>query len=150
MSASIPRRSFLKGCASLCALSAVGCAATSAFVRADVIDNVARVPLASLNALKTSIVYIDVLGSSIAVDAVREPTTEAQAVGEVHRWRAILLVCTHRGCNVAPSRGGYHCPCHDSRFDPDGDVVVGPADQPLPLLATRVVGSDLHIRLPER
>lgn len=150
MRTSIPRRSFLKGCASLCALSAVGCAATNAFIRADVVDNVARVPLDSLSTTATSIVYIDVLGSSIAIDALRTSAGDDHVGDNLHSWRALLLVCTHRGCNVAPSRGGYHCPCHDSRFDPDGEVVVGPADQPLSLLATRVVGSQLHIRLPAR
>lgn len=140
----LSRRTFLKGCASACALSAVGCATTASFVRAEVVGNEARVALDALNAEKTSILYIDVLGSSLAVDAVRnadDPTI-------VDTWRALLLVCTHRGCNVAPSRGGYHCPCHDARFDATGRVTVGPAEEPLTPLATRVVGHELHIRLP--
>lgn len=41
---------------------------------------------------------------------------------------ALSLVCTHLGC-IAHEReeGGFICPCHGSRFDPDGRVTAGPA-----------------------
>lgn len=44
---------------------------------------------------------------------------------------AMSLVCTHLGCIVQPSTQGFVCPCHGSRFDPDGKVTGGPAPRPL-------------------
>lgn len=48
------------------------------------------------------------------------------------RGIAVLsLVCTHLGCIVGVSPEGFKCPCHGSRFSPDGDVLGGPAPRPL-------------------
>ena len=46
-------------------------------------------------------------------------------------FRAISLVCTHLGCTVEESDGGFTCPCHSSRYDADGNVMRGPARLPL-------------------
>lgn len=52
-------------------------------------------------------------------------------------FRALSSVCTHLGCSVtrAASGEGFHCPCHGSRFDRNGQVLKGPAPRPLPWLA---------------
>jgi Rieske Fe-S protein len=45
--------------------------------------------------------------------------------------------CTHQGCTVSYRAKGYlACPCHGSVFDPvnSGEVVSGPAEEPLPQL----------------
>ncbi|HVN86888.1 MAG TPA: Rieske 2Fe-2S domain-containing protein [Candidatus Binatia bacterium] len=48
---------------------------------------------------------------------------------------AISRVCTHLGCLVKSEADGFHCPCHGSRFAPDGSVVKGPAPKALGWLA---------------
>ncbi|MEV8533396.1 FAD-dependent oxidoreductase [Streptomyces sp. NPDC051211] len=48
--------------------------------------------------------------------------------------RAVSARCTHMGCLVAfnPAEQAWECPCHGSRFAPDGTVLEGPATSPLP------------------
>lgn len=41
--------------------------------------------------------------------------------------------CTHMGCNVSfnNAESSWDCPCHGSRFSYNGDVLEGPAFEPL-------------------
>jgi Rieske Fe-S protein len=50
---------------------------------------------------------------------------------------AFSMSCTHEGCLTSITGGQrFDCPCHGSRFDANGAVLVGPAEQPLASLAT--------------
>jgi len=47
---------------------------------------------------------------------------------------AMTTTCTHQGCDLATgtiTAAAIQCPCHGSQFDHNGDVVAGPATQPL-------------------
>lgn len=50
--------------------------------------------------------------------------------GNVH---ALSARCTHLGCIVHfnDAERAWECPCHGSRFAPDGSVIQGPANAPL-------------------
>jgi Rieske Fe-S protein len=59
------------------------------------------------------------------------------------RLFAVSPVCTHMGCQVNFNRAerSWDCPCHGSRFSPDGKVINGPAvsalgPKPIPTRAT--------------
>jgi cytochrome b6-f complex iron-sulfur subunit len=63
---------------------------------------------------------------------------------------AIQPVCPHLGCTVdwEPSSQQFLCPCHGSRFDPQGRRLQGPAATALPLI--KVVVKQNQIRLVDR
>jgi Rieske Fe-S protein len=61
------------------------------------------------------------------------------------RFVAYSAECTHQGCTVthrAKGKGYLICPCHGSVFDPvsGGQVVSGPADEPLERLPIEIRG----------
>jgi len=54
------------------------------------------------------------------------------------RLHAVSTRCTHLGCQVAwnAAERSWDCPCHGSRFTPDGEILNGPATTPLPARPT--------------
>jgi glycine/D-amino acid oxidase-like deaminating enzyme/nitrite reductase/ring-hydroxylating ferredoxin subunit len=52
---------------------------------------------------------------------------------EAGRLHAVSAACSHLGCTVAwnPAERSWDCPCHGSRFSPDGEVLEAPATAPL-------------------
>lgn len=46
-------------------------------------------------------------------------------------YRAFLMYCTHKGCEVKPAGNILVCPCHGSQFSGVGKVLSGPADENL-------------------
>jgi glycine/D-amino acid oxidase-like deaminating enzyme/nitrite reductase/ring-hydroxylating ferredoxin subunit len=64
-------------------------------------------------------------GQTVACSRSRE--------GEVH---VVSAYCTHMGCLVKwnGAEQTWDCPCHGSRFSPDGSVIGGPAESQLPVI----------------
>lgn len=55
---------------------------------------------------------------------------------------ALSTICTHAGCPVElPEDGKIWCQCHNSYFSLDGDVLSGPATEPLPQIEARIENS---------
>jgi glycine/D-amino acid oxidase-like deaminating enzyme/nitrite reductase/ring-hydroxylating ferredoxin subunit len=70
-------------------------------------------------------------GDSAIVDADGDALAAYRAPdGELF---AVSSVCTHMGCKVHWNsvETSWDCPCHGSRFRPDGTVIEGPAIRPL-------------------
>jgi cytochrome b6-f complex iron-sulfur subunit len=61
-------------------------------------------------------------------------------------FSALSLVCTHLGCTLENDAGGFSCPCHNSRFTADGNVIQGPAAKTLTALRVEII-KDGHIIL---
>ncbi|MBI3091568.1 MAG: ubiquinol-cytochrome c reductase iron-sulfur subunit [Candidatus Tectomicrobia bacterium] len=67
---------------------------------------------------------------------VNESLKKAQRVWMIHTEKGIyslIAICTHLGCtpNWFLENNRFQCPCHGSNFTLEGDVIAGPAPQPL-------------------
>ncbi len=106
----------------LSTLPVVGCARSFSF-RGVVERGRLLVPAAELAKLETS------------DDVLRIRAEPAGALVFLRRqragWSVVFGRCTHSGCELTADPGGFDCPCHGSRFGPDGAVVGGPALRPL-------------------
>jgi cytochrome b6-f complex iron-sulfur subunit len=110
-------------------------------------------------------------GGMLAKDVLGQPIPASQILAEVPGSRALvaglageptyLIVnddggldrmgivdnCTHLGCTF-PWNGRdqeFQCPCHGSRYAPDGSVVRGPAPLPLKLVQVAVQDDQIWI-----
>ena len=52
--------------------------------------------------------------------------------------RALSALCTHRSCKVTVEGGEFICPCHMARFGLGGEVLKGPAREPLSAVPVKV------------
>ena len=69
-------------------------------------------------------------GGSIVGDGAGQAAVHRDEHGNLH---AVSARCTHLGCivNWNEAEASWDCPCHGSRFAPDGRVIKGPALAPL-------------------
>jgi cytochrome b6-f complex iron-sulfur subunit len=96
-------------------------------------------------------------GSEVVAGAVEEfaPGT----VSYIHKGRfyiscledggvlAMWQRCTHLGCTVPwrEDEDQFHCPCHSSLFNRQGEVTGGPAPRPLDLFPVSLRDGDLVV-----
>jgi cytochrome b6-f complex iron-sulfur subunit len=74
------------------------------------------------------------------------PEVPAVLFRSAEGFTALSLVCPHLGCTVESKPEGFACPCHGSRFDPQGKVTRGPAAQALRLLRVDIApDGHLHV-----
>jgi len=74
------------------------------------------------------------------------PEIPAVVIRTSSGFTAFSLVCTHLGCTVESKPEGFTCPCHSSRFDPQGKVTRGPAQKSLNSLRTGITSDGkLHV-----
>jgi len=65
------------------------------------------------------------------------PSHRLFVVREDDAFHVISAICTHLGCTVQWRGSEFDCPCHGSRFTPNGIVISGPAPRPLSWFDTR-------------
>ncbi|WP_300344718.1 Rieske (2Fe-2S) protein [Nesterenkonia sp.] len=84
-------------------------------------------------------------GSAVKVSAGdRELLVHRSAEDEV---QVLSAVCPHQGCAVEVDSQRYVCPCHDSQFELDGELIAGPAQQGLETVTSRVEGGMVRAEL---
>lgn len=70
-----------------------------------------------------------------------------EVVRTVEGVTARSLLCTHQGCNVRwiEDRQIYLCPCHEGRFNAEGQPIYGPPREPLREIDVMVAGTEVII-----
>jgi cytochrome b6-f complex iron-sulfur subunit len=68
----------------------------------------------------------------------------AGVIWQGDKVRAFNITCTHLGCAVIwePDKQEFVCPCHEGRFDKDGNVIHGVPPLPLEELSVKPVEGD--------
>lgn len=74
-----------------------------------------------------------------AVIAVRDPANAQSVI-------ALSSVCPHKGCNVDWKETEFVCPCHASKFTPEGAVIEGPAKEPLAPYEAKIDGDKVLVK----
>ncbi len=61
--------------------------------------------------------------------------------------RAFVATCTHLTCTVVYESDSeiLFCPCHNGKFDLNGNVLSGPPPAPLEALEAKTVGEDIIV-----
>lgn len=119
------RRDFLGLAAVWSAVVALGVAVLGAL----------RLPMPSVFPESDSRVKLGPLARYLGIAVTPVPEHRLWIYADGDGLYAISAVCTHLGCIVsAQASGGFHCPCHGSRFDAEGNVVAGPAPKRLAYL----------------
>jgi len=76
------------------------------------------------------------------------PEQQVYVVRTSDGFYAVSAVCTHLGCVTQwkPDSDQIACPCHGSKFKPDGTKIEGPAPRPLPhFLITLTLDGELQV-----
>ena len=132
----ISRRSLLTG---VCALAVGATALPAAAASATTTSRSGRlsVRLSRVPALKS-------IGGAAAVGNLRGTPIGVARTG-ASTYRAFSLLCPHQGAVVSRSSSGWRCARHGSEFEPDGDLVLGPATRALPGIPVTLRGGTLVI-----
>jgi cytochrome b6-f complex iron-sulfur subunit len=62
-------------------------------------------------------------------------------------YQALLLLCTHKECEVNPTGEVFTCPCHGSQFTKAGERISGPAEKALTQFKTESKDGQVFIYL---
>lgn len=64
-----------------------------------------------------------------------------------NNYSALLMQCTHKGCELQPNNDYLICPCHGSEFSNMGVVQNPPAEQNLQSFKVTVDNENIYIHL---
>ena len=135
--AELSRRSVIKGACALLALGTLNMpTAANAAVR--------RLPDGRLSIQVNSIPELSEVGGAVKVGKFKGKAIGISRITK-SRYVAFSLICPHQEYPVVRSAAGWVCPAHQSEFEPDGDLVLGPATSGLARIPSRVVKGRLII-----
>jgi nitrite reductase/ring-hydroxylating ferredoxin subunit len=117
-----PRRDFLGDAARWTTVGALGMATVG----------LARMPQPGVLPGPSSTLKLGAPGDfPVSNDPVRVPGQNLFVLHRDEGFAVVSAICSHLGCIVAATPEGFECPCHGSKFGPDGAVTRGPAPSAL-------------------
>jgi cytochrome b6-f complex iron-sulfur subunit len=75
------------------------------------------------------------------------PVLIARDPANLNALIAVNPTCTHAGCTVnwQASQKAFVCPCHGSKFNPNGEVMRGPAAKRLATYEAKIEGTQVLV-----
>jgi len=83
----------------------------------------------------------------IMVKSMRTNAPVYLAKNENGYYTAVLMLCTHKQCELKPQGSALVCPCHGSEFSNSGKVLKEPADKDLVQYETSADENNIYIHL---
>lgn len=144
------RKEFIKTCGIAClggsALSVFlqSCASVNYFAQSSLADNKIILPKSEFvktqdgktSQRKYVLVKTEKFGFPICVYVTGE-----------EQYTALLMECTHKGCELQPHGDFLTCPCHGSEFNNKGVVQNPPAEENLRTFKTSTDHENIYIQL---
>ncbi len=115
----ISRRSLFAG---VCAVVALGGSDVPAAANAVV----KKLPNGKLSVALKDLPALSAIGGAMRIGSIKGVPVGIARVG-TNKYTAINLRCPHQGVTVTKTDNGWMCEAHNSEFEPDGDLVLGPA-----------------------
>ena len=115
----ISRRSLFAG---VCAVVALGGTEFSAAAN----TAVKKLPGGKLSVTLKNLPALSAVGGAMRIGSIKGVPVGIARVG-TNKYTAFNLRCPHQGITVSRTESGWMCNAHNSEFEPDGDLLLGPA-----------------------
>jgi Rieske Fe-S protein len=126
----ISRRSLFAG---VCAVVALGGSEVPAAANAAV----KKLPNGKLSVTLKNLPALSTVGGAMRIGSIKGVPIGIARVG-TNKYTAFNLRCPHQGITVSRTESGWMCNAHNSEFEADGDLVLGPATTGLSKVAIKV------------
>jgi Rieske Fe-S protein len=132
----ISRRSLIAG---VCAVVALGSSEVPAAANAAV----KKLPNGKLSVTLKNLPALSAVGGAMRIGSLKGVPIGISRIG-TNKYTAFNLRCPHQGITVSRTESGWLCNAHNSEFEADGDLVLGPATTalaPIPIKVSRGVAT---------
>lgn len=127
----INRRALLSGACALIALGGLGVLPASANAE------IRKLGKGRISVKLKSIPELSTVGGSVGVGNVKGRPVGITRTG-ASSYIAFSLSCPHAGVTVEKEETGWICNAHGSKFEANGDLVLGPATTRLPRVPMKI------------